>query len=347
MWFLTSGSSSIGIALSRQLLVHGDYVAFGTKPGKTSNLDSPRATEFNSFWTDEVQVKYGWKDRAKVVELDGRNIGQCQAAVAEVVTSFRKLDVLLCCSSEAVIGTVEELGASPRTSALIRDQFETNYFGQVNVIKAALPSMRDKHLGHIILLTGISGHLGTPGLGMYCASQWAIEGFCDSLAYEVAPFNIKVTILQPNIEISVLTNQITTAAQLPQYRPENNPAPLFREIIGGILDRLAVAVRDDGASDGPSRSSSILRPDRIVSIYPQLSEQMRIRLLAETINALTAIGGHDNPPARHIVGHEAVGIVKEKLKTVSEELEEFVEVSCAVDIDGEVPSPRPGPTSLQ
>lgn len=72
VWFLTSGSSSIGIALSRQLLVHGDYVAFGTKPGKTSNLDSPRATEFNSFWTDEVQVKYGWKDRAKVVELDGR-----------------------------------------------------------------------------------------------------------------------------------------------------------------------------------------------------------------------------------------------------------------------------------
>lgn len=169
---------------------------------------------------------------------------------------------------------------------------------------------------------------------------------CQSLAYEVAPFNIKVTILQPNIEISVLTNQITTAAQLPQYRPDNNPAPLFRQIIGGILNRLASTDQDHGTSNDYSRPGSTLRPDQIVSIYPQLSEQMKIRLLAETINALTAIGGHDNPPARHIVGHEAVGIVKEKLKTVSEELEEFVEVSCAVDIDGEILSPRPGPTGL-
>ncbi|KAL9003984.1 MAG: hypothetical protein Q9188_003169 [Gyalolechia gomerana] len=216
--------------------------------------------------------------------------------------------------SPAIVGTVEELGASHRTSALIRDQFETNYFGHVNIIKAALPLMRDNHCGHIILLTGIT--------------------------YEVAPFNIKVTILQPNIEISVLTNQITIAAQLPQYRPENNSAPLFREIIGGILDRLASTIQDESASNGRLKPSFRLRPDQIVSIYPQLSEQMKVRLLAETIHGLTAIGGHDNPPARHIVGHEAVGIVKEKLKTVSEELEEFVEVSCAVDIDGEIPSPR-------
>lgn len=61
------------------------------------------------------------------------------------------------------------------------------------------------------------------------------------------------------------------------------------------------------------------------------------RLIAETLHALTAIGGHENPPARHIVGYEGVASVKEKLKTVSEELEDFVECSCAVDIedDGE------------
>ncbi|KAL8707202.1 MAG: hypothetical protein Q9225_007803 [Loekoesia sp. 1 TL-2023] len=165
-----------------------------------------------------------------------------------------------------------------------------------------------------------------------------------SLAYEVAPFNIKMTIVQPNIEISVLTNQITAAPQLPQYRPENNAAPLFREIIGGILDRLGSAAPTtmEGVTNGRASSNSTLPPDRIVSIYPELPEQMKARLLAETINALTAIGGHNNPPARHIVGHEAVGLVKEKLKTVSEELEEFVEVSCAVDIDGEVLSPQQG-----
>lgn len=61
---------------------------------------------------------------------------------------------------------------------------------------------------------------------------------------------------------------------------------------------------------------------------------MRAELVAETVNAITAIGGHENPPARYIVGFEGIASVKEKLKTVSEELEDFVEVSCAVDIDG-------------
>lgn len=155
-----------------------------------------------------------------------------------------------------------------------------------------------------------------------------------------------MTIVQPNIEINVLTNQITAVAQLPQYAPENNAAPLFREIIGSILGRLDAAAPTtvhDGTGHGHSNYPSILAPDRISSVYPQLSEQMKGRLLGETVQALTAIGGHDNPPGRHLVGHEAVGLIKEKLKTVSEELEDFVEVSCAVDIDAEIASPQQGP----
>lgn len=84
-------------------------------------------------------------------------MGLCQAAVAEAVEAFGKLDVLLCCSSEALVGTVEELAASPRTQSLVREQFETNFFGPVNCIKAALPTMRKQNSGHIMVLTGISG----------------------------------------------------------------------------------------------------------------------------------------------------------------------------------------------
>ena len=72
--------------------------------------------------------------------------------------------------------------------------------------------------------------------------------------------------------------------------------------------------------------------DNITHVPPDLPPPMLNTLLAETVHALTAIGGHDNPPARHIVGFEAVACVKEKLKTVSEELEDFVEISSAVDI---------------
>ena len=85
-------------------------------------------------------------------------MGQCQAAVAQAVEAFGKLDVLFCCSSEAVIGAVEELAATRGNQALVRDQFETNFFGPVNIIKAALPAMREKASGHIITLTGISRH---------------------------------------------------------------------------------------------------------------------------------------------------------------------------------------------
>ena len=183
---------------------------------------------------------------------------------------------------------------------------------------------------------------------MYCSSGWALEGFCDvgkgqvvhraptnicqSLAYEVAPFNIKMTIIQANMEVNVLTNKITAAPALPQYAPENNPAPLCRTIIGGLLHRI------ENTSGAPRESGvrlqqTDLSQEKIVSLYPRLPSAMKSAMLAETVNAITAIAGHENPPARHIVGHEAVASVKEKLKTVSEELEDFVEVSSAVDID--------------
>ncbi len=184
--------------------------------------------------------------------------------------------------------------------------------------------MRGFNPGYL-LRHDIAGHLGTPGLGMYCASGWALEGFCDSLAYEIAPFNIKISIVQPTIEIGVLTNKIVSAPSMPQYAPGNNPAPLFRGIIGGLLDM----IEGQDGNDVPLTCAT----DEVISLYPRLPAEMKSALLAETRNAITAIGGHDNPPARHIVGHEGVASVKEKLKTVSEELEDFVEVSCAVDID--------------
>jgi NADP-dependent 3-hydroxy acid dehydrogenase YdfG len=63
--------------------------------------------------------------------------------------------------------------------SLSRDQFETNVFAAINVVKAVLPVMREKKNGHIILLSTVAAHLGTPGLPLYCASLWAIEGYCD------------------------------------------------------------------------------------------------------------------------------------------------------------------------
>lgn len=219
----------------------------------------------------------------------------------------------------AVVGSVEEVSTTPATQNLVRDQFETVFFSQVNFIKAALPQLRSQHTGHILILSNIGGHIGTPGMPIHTAATWALEGFCDSLAYEIAPFNIKVTIVQPNKEIQTLTNKIIFAPQLPWYHSEINPAPSIRDMLSNVLNT------NPETAVEPSDTEIIPR-------YPKLPGSAIDQLVMETVHALTAIGGHENPPARHIVGFEGAVAVKEKLMTVTEELEDFVEASVSVDI---------------
>ncbi|CAI6333669.1 unnamed protein product [Periconia digitata] len=371
VWFMTIGSSPIAIALAKQVLDHGDYVVAGVVPQEFERREG-QSEDFRAFLED-VKRTERWRERLRVVGLDGRVIGQCQSAIAEAVEAYGRVDVLVGSTSEAVIGAVEELSQSSRTLSLVQDTFETNFFANVNIIKAALPVMRERKNGHIIMLTGITGHLGTPGLGMYCSSQWAIEGYCDSLAYEVAPFNIKMSIVQANMEVNVLTNKMTSAPPMNEYLQAENPAPLARDIFSGLLDKFdrvnnpyssstfassssyanpdanasgetqsptsSTASPTTGMTLSPSLATTheptigdLLNSDSVTSLYAPLPSVVKSALIAETVHALTAIGGHDNPPARHIVGFEGVTAVKEKLKTTSEELEDFIEVSNAVDI---------------
>ncbi|KAJ5242118.1 uncharacterized protein N7469_000445 [Penicillium citrinum] len=340
VWLLTAGDSPIGISVARQVLAHGDYALLGLAHSVLER-DERRRNGFDAFLA-EVEEQ-GWKQRMKTVPLDIRMMGECQAVVAEAVAAFGRIDILLCCTSQTLIGTVEELSASQQTLNLVRDQFEINYFGPLNIIKAALPHMRREYTGHIMIISGITAHIGTPGLGMYCAAGWALEGFCDSLAYEIAPFNIKLTIFQCSIEIGILTNLVTSVPPIfPAYSPSNNHAPLFRGILNHLVPRLPDAQSEGVTPTTPNRTEEnsrvnsiengpFSRPE-IVSMHPPLSTAHLEVLVEETVYAITSIGGHENPPSRHIVGQEGVASVKEKLKTVSEELEDFIQASFAVDV---------------
>ncbi|KAI1438789.1 transport protein Trs120 or TRAPPC9 TRAPP II complex subunit-domain-containing protein [Xylaria sp. CBS 124048] len=319
-WFLTSALSPLAVRLIRQLLVHGDYVVACLPPHELEH--ESRSADFRELVSEcksNRKDREGWKDRLKSVRCDGRTMSQCGAAMAEAKLVFGRVDILLCCTSEVVVGTVEELSTSLATQNLVREQFQTIFFSQVNFIKAALPMMRAEHTGHVMVLTSIGGHIGTPGMPIHTAATWALEGFCDSLAYEVAPFNIKVTIVQPHKEIQTLTNKIIFSPSLTYYDSGNSPAPSVRDILTNVLN---------------SNPETAIEPSdtEILYRYPVLPGPSIDRLVAETVHALTAIGGHENPPARHIVGFEGAEAVKEKLKTVTEELEDFVEASVAVDI---------------
>lgn len=354
VWLISSADTPVGISLLRKVLDHGDFLIAGIDQGAFES-DSPKSKGFREVLTEIAHYpsRKDWRARFQVISLDLRSQAQCQAAVAMAIHKFGKLDILFCCTSQAVVGAVEELSGR-HGQALVREQFETNFFGPMNLIKAAIPEMRKQTHGHIIVLTGITGHLGTPGLGAYCSSQWALEGFCDSIAYEVAPFGIKVTVVEASIEIGVLTNKVISAPPIDVYGPEGGcTAPLFRGILDGLLNRLpliraqypaAVAATTPAMSEdmqSPSDASEteratgpyLLSKDETVSLYPPMSCAHTEKLVAETVHAITAIGGHENPPSRHIVGIEGVASVKEKLRTVSEELEEFVEASSSADCD--------------
>ncbi|KAL3448521.1 hypothetical protein BJX65DRAFT_64668 [Aspergillus insuetus] len=347
VWVITAGDSPIGISVARQILIHGDCALVGLAYS-TLERDEVRRDMFEAFLAEvESHRDEGWVDRFKAVPLDIRIVGECQAVVAEAVATFGRMDILLCCTSQALIGTVEELAASQQTLNLVRDQFEINYFGPLNIIKASLPHMRRQKSGHVMIVSGITAHIGTPGLGMYCAAGWALEGFCDSLAYEIAPFNIKLTIFQCSIEIPILTNLVTSVPPIvPAYSPGINPAPLFRGILNRLVPRLPNTQNNSNWANGSENSNPTSGqptstatsaedgpfsvPD-LLSTYPPLSSAHMEVLVTEAVYAITAIGGHENPPSRHIVGQEGVASVKEKLKTVSEELEDFIQCSFAVD----------------
>jgi NAD(P)-dependent dehydrogenase (short-subunit alcohol dehydrogenase family) len=170
VWFITRGVSPIAIALAKQVLEHGDYVVAGVVPVEFEKGEG-QSEDFKVF-LEEVKNTERWRERLRVVGLDARVVGQCQAAVAEAVEAFGRIDVLLCAASEgkvfdfihwsradsyvAVIGTVEELAQSSRTISLVDEIFEINFFANVNIIKAILPVMRERKNGHMIVITGIS-----------------------------------------------------------------------------------------------------------------------------------------------------------------------------------------------
>lgn len=341
---MTAADAPIATSCATKLMEHGDRVIAGVD--KTTMPERGRAEcraqlEAAAQWTPAEGAGTSGTEggRCVVVDLDPTSIASVQAAVARGVAAFGKIDVLYVSTATALVGTVEELGQSPETQGLVGDCFRTNFFGAVNMIKASLPHMRGRGAGHIILLTGITGHLGTPGLGAYCASQWAIEGYCDSLAFEVAPFGIRVSVVQSNIEVGLLTGRITSVPPMKQYgigawkskhpaapaARSANRAPLARGWMSSVLSRL------EAACGSGENSKAMLTPTQAASFYAELPAEFEEALIAETVFAICSIGGHENPPARHIVGHEGIASVKEKLKTVSEELEEFVGVSGSVD----------------
>ncbi|SDL30552.1 NADP-dependent 3-hydroxy acid dehydrogenase YdfG [Catalinimonas alkaloidigena] len=175
VWFITGTSRGFGRVWTEAVLKRGDKVAATAR-----KLES--IADFNE--------KYG--DQVLTLPLDVTQPEQVNAAVEQAYAHFGRLDIVLNNAGYSLVSTIEEASADD-----VRALYETNIFGPLAVIKAALPLLRKQGYGHILGTSSNLGHITFPVIGYYCSSKWAFEAIHESLAAEVAQFGIKVTIIEP------------------------------------------------------------------------------------------------------------------------------------------------------
>lgn len=175
VWFITGTSRGFGREWAIAALERGDKVA---------------ATARDTSTLDDLAAKYG--DALLPIELDVTDRDADFAAVKKAHDTFGRLDIVINNAGYGLFGFVEEVSESEA-----RDQLETNVFGALWITQAALPFMREQKSGHILQVSSIGGISAFPLVGLYHASKWALEGFSQSLAQEVADFGIHVTLIEP------------------------------------------------------------------------------------------------------------------------------------------------------
>src|ERR1700749_1214494 len=175
VWLVTGSASGLGRNIAEAVLESGDrLVATARDPGRL----------------DDLVNKFG--ERVRAVSLDVADESAAQAAVQVAIDVFGRLDVVVNNAGYGDIAPFEQLSAE-RFKAVM----DTNFYGVVHVTRAALPVMRKQRSGWILQVSSVGGRLALPGSTPYHAAKWAVGGFTESLAQELAPFGVKVCALEP------------------------------------------------------------------------------------------------------------------------------------------------------
>src|ERR1700712_2067348 len=197
-WFITGTSKGFGRIWAEAALARGDRVAATARDVKT---------------LEPLIQRYG--DRGAALRLDVTDKAAVDAAIGAAHRRFGRLDVVVNNAGYGLFGTIEEV-----SEAEARAQIETNLFGALWVTQAAIPYLRQQGHGHILQVSSIGGVCAFTNVGLYHASKWGLEGFSDTLSQEVAPFGIKVTLIEPGgFSTDWSGSSAKRAQQLPQYDP--------------------------------------------------------------------------------------------------------------------------------
>ena len=206
IWLITGASRGFGRIWAEAALTRGDNVAATART-----------------LADLADLKERFKDAVLPMALDVTDTDQTRHVVRQAHAHFGKLDVVLNNAGYSLAGMVEEA-----SEADVRALFDTNYFGMLRVIQAALPLLRQQGSGHILGVSSGLGIVTMPFIGFYCASKWAVEALHESLAQEVKGFGIKVTLLEPGAYATEFGRSAKIADELDAY------ADFRKQIIGNL-----------------------------------------------------------------------------------------------------------------
>jgi NAD(P)-dependent dehydrogenase (short-subunit alcohol dehydrogenase family) len=174
-WLITGVSSGFGLEIALAALARGDTVVGTLRQRAQADSFEKRAP-----------------GHSHAVVLDVTRSADIGPAVQQAVEHAGRIDVLVNNAGYGLFGAVEEV-----SDAEAREVMETNFFGALAVTRALLPQLREQRSGHIFNITSVAGAIGFPGCGLYAASKFALEGASEALAAELAPFNVRVTIVEP------------------------------------------------------------------------------------------------------------------------------------------------------
>ncbi|KAB8194730.1 SDR family NAD(P)-dependent oxidoreductase [Nonomuraea phyllanthi] len=271
VWFITGCSTGLGRALATAVLERGERAAVTARdPRQLAGLVA------------------GHGDRAIALPLDVTDQAQIAEAVEQAESAFGRIDVLVNNAGYGYLAAVEE-GRDDEVRAL----FDTNVFGLADVTKAVLPGMRARRSGHVVNVSSLGGLAAFGATGYYHATKFAVEGLSESLAAEVAPLGIKVTIVEP---------------------------AAFRTNWSGPSMRQSPVSIDDYAETAGARRASTL-----ATYGHQPGDPAR------AAEALIAAVEADEPPLRLLLGRAAYDIASARLDTLRAGFEAWRDVTLGAD----------------
>ena len=215
----------------------------------------------------EQETELGRLPNVRLLRLDVTDAASVQGAVAEAIAAFGQLDAVVNNAGYGLSGPFEA-----QTEADIRRQFETNVFGLMAVCRAALPHLRQRRQGVLINVASMGGRLAVPLYSTYHATKWAVDGFSESLQYELAPLGIRVKIIEPGAirtDFYSRSAVVADSSALPDYAAYTARVTAAMNASGAsgtAPERVAEAIFR-AATDGSSRLRYVVGMDAQSALF--------------------------------------------------------------------------------